>query len=68
MGKYARARQAKDDNTIRCMRLACWITKASNTHSEYVILIVLTRQKKIGYADAPQTYVCIYSACFVMNL
>jgi len=25
-------RQATDDNIIRCMRIACWITKATNTH------------------------------------
>ena len=27
-----------DDNIIRCMCLACWITKATNTHLEYVVL------------------------------
>jgi hypothetical protein len=33
------ARQAgTDDNVIRRMRFACWIIKATNTHSEYVIL------------------------------
>ena len=35
--KYGRARQATDDNVIRRMRFACWITKATDTHSEYVI-------------------------------
>jgi hypothetical protein len=25
--------------TLWCMRIACWIPKAINTHSEYVILI-----------------------------
>jgi len=25
------------------MRYACWITKAADTHSEYVILITFTR-------------------------
>jgi hypothetical protein len=25
---------------IQCMNIACWIPKATNTHSEYVILIV----------------------------
>jgi hypothetical protein len=37
--KYGRARQATDDNIIRRMRFACWITKATDTHSEYIILI-----------------------------
>ena len=27
--------------TIWRMRVACWLTKATNTHSEYVIIIVL---------------------------
>jgi hypothetical protein len=30
--------QATDDIT-RCMRFACWITKVTDTHSDYVILI-----------------------------
>jgi hypothetical protein len=37
--KQGTARQATDDNTIRPMRFPCWITKATDTHSEYVILI-----------------------------
>jgi hypothetical protein len=27
------------------MHFACWITKATDTHSEYVILIAFTRQQ-----------------------
>jgi hypothetical protein len=42
---YGRAREAADDNIIRRMRFACWITKATDTHSEYVILIALPRQQ-----------------------
>jgi hypothetical protein len=30
-------RQTKGDDIIRGMRTACWITEATNTHSEYVI-------------------------------
>jgi hypothetical protein len=43
--KYGRARQVTDISTIRCMRFACWITKATDTHSEYVILTAFLRQK-----------------------
>jgi hypothetical protein len=43
--KYGTARQATDDNIIRRMRFACWITKATDTHSEYVILTVFSRQQ-----------------------
>jgi hypothetical protein len=31
--------------TIRRMRIACWIPKATNTHSEYVIFIAFQLQK-----------------------
>ena len=34
--KYGTARQATDDNIIRRMRFAYWITKATDTHSEYL--------------------------------
>ena len=33
------ARQAKDDDIIQCMCFACWMTKATDRHSEYVIII-----------------------------
>ena len=39
MEKFGTARQATDDNILRSMRFACWVTKAINTHSEYMILI-----------------------------
>jgi hypothetical protein len=31
--------------TIWRMRIACWVTEATDTHSEYVILIALSRQQ-----------------------
>jgi hypothetical protein len=43
--KYASARQATDDSIIQRMRFACWITKATGTHSEYVILLAFARQQ-----------------------
>jgi hypothetical protein len=36
--KYVRAGEAIDDNITRRMRLACWITTATDTHWEYVIV------------------------------
>jgi hypothetical protein len=41
--KFSTVRQATDDNIIRRMRFACWITKATDTHTEYVILIPFPR-------------------------
>jgi hypothetical protein len=43
--KYGTARQSTDGNIIRRMRFACWITKATDTHSEYVILNAFPRQQ-----------------------
>jgi hypothetical protein len=41
--KYGTARQATDYNIIRRMRFACWITKATDTHSECVTFIAFPR-------------------------
>jgi hypothetical protein len=43
--KYGTVRQATDDNIIRRMRFACWITKATDTHSQYVILTAFPQQQ-----------------------
>jgi hypothetical protein len=43
--KYGTAKQATDDNIIRRMRFACWITKSTNTHLACVIIIAFTRQQ-----------------------
>jgi len=44
--KCGRARQATNENIIRQMYIACWITKAKdNTHSEYVTFITFTGQQ-----------------------
>jgi len=43
--KYGTARQAADDNIIQCMCFASWITKATDTHSEYVILLAFVQQQ-----------------------
>jgi len=39
--KYSRAGQATDDNTC----VACQVPEATNTHSEYVILITFPLQQ-----------------------
>jgi hypothetical protein len=43
--KYGTARQATDDNIIQRMRFACWINKATDTHSERVIIISFPLQQ-----------------------
>jgi len=39
------AGQATGDSIIQLMRFACWTSKATDTHSEYVILIALLLQE-----------------------
>jgi hypothetical protein len=43
--KPCTARQATEDNIIWRIRFACWITKATDTNSEYEILIAFPRQR-----------------------
>jgi hypothetical protein len=43
--KYDTATQATDNNIIRRMRIACWISKATGTDSEYAILIAFPQQQ-----------------------
>jgi hypothetical protein len=44
MEKYCRTRQATDGSIIRRLCVECWVPKATDTHSEYVILIALVQQ------------------------
>ena len=58
MGKYGVAGQATDD-IIRRTRFACFITKAADTHSEYVILIAFPQQQWLRGSALilPYTYI-----------
>jgi hypothetical protein len=61
--KYGTARQATADNIIRRMRFASWITKATDTHSEYIILIAFPRQQWLAQRVSVLLYT--YSASLV---
>ena len=50
MVKYGTTRQARDDNTIRRMHFACWITKAIDTNLGRVMIF----HGKNSHAKAPQ--------------
>jgi hypothetical protein len=63
--KCGRARQATDDNIIRRMRIACWITKATDRHSEYVILIAFRRQQWLRERASMLRYT--YIVCLVIR-
>ena len=45
MEKYSRAGQATHNSIVRRMLISCWIPKATNTHSEYVILTAFPLQQ-----------------------
>jgi len=49
--------------TIWRMRIACWIPKATDTHSEYVIIIAFPLQQYLHERASMERYTHI--ACFV---
>ena len=59
---FGRARQTTDDNIIRRMRIACWINKATDRHSEYVIFIAFPRQQWLD-KSVPESYDYTYISC-----
>jgi len=49
--------------TIWCVRMACWIPKAKNPHSEYVILLLFCCNN--GCTNAAQCYITVhYLSCY----
>jgi hypothetical protein len=60
-GKKCRVGQATDDSVTRRMRVACWISKATNTHSEYVILTAFLLQQWLN--ERASILRCTYMAC-----
>ena len=57
------AEPSRPQMTIWHMRIACRITKATNTHSEYVILTALSRQQWLR--ERARTIRCTYIACLL---
>ena len=73
MEKQCRVGQAKDDNIIQRMRIACCIPKATNTHLDYVIFIFFplherTRLDVTLYEHFLPCSVYIYTATSDMGL
>jgi len=60
--KYGRPIQATDDSVIWHLRFACWITKATDTHTQYVTLTAFFWH--IGASMLHYTY----AACLVSIL
>jgi len=55
----------RSQTTIWRMRTACWITKATNTHSENVILVALPLQQ---WAARTRLSVTLYVQCLPVFL
>jgi len=51
MDTYCRVGESTDDSTIRSMPIECWIPKATNIYSEYVIFFIF--HYKNGWTKAP---------------
>jgi len=51
--------------TIRRIRIACWLTRATDTHSEYVILIAFLRQQWFHERTAMLRLQVHYPYCFM---
>lgn len=49
---YGTARQAVHDNKIQRVHIACWVTKASNTNSEYEMVINFPPQQWLSESTA----------------
>jgi hypothetical protein len=56
--------ESTDTNVIRRTHFSCWIPKATNTHSEYIILIVFSRQQCLLERFSMLRYT--YTACLVL--
>ena len=63
--KYCGAGEATDDSIMRRMRIACWIPKATNAHSQYVILPDFLLQQRLHECTSMLRYTCI--ACLVSS-
>ena len=64
MEKYSTARQATDENIIQRMRFEYWITKTTDTHSEYVILTAFPRRQCLRERASVLCY--MYTACHIL--
>ena len=64
MEKYDITGQATDDNIIGRTGFVCWITKATNTHSENIILLAFPQQQWV-YELPPMAFYK-YIACLVI--
>jgi hypothetical protein len=53
--------------TKLCMRIVCWIPKATNTHSEYVIRVAFPRQQWLRERASVLSLYLHYLSCLQMS-
>ena len=53
--------------TMWCVRIACWIPKAINTHSQYIILIAFPRRQWVIERASVRLYLR-YIACLFISV
>jgi len=61
--KCGTARQGTGDDIIWRIRFACWITKARNTHSEYVILLPTSRSADLLLGELTRSVHFMWPPC-----
>jgi hypothetical protein len=61
VANFGRAKQVTDDNIIQHMRFEFWTSKATDTHSDYEILIAFPRQQWLRERDSILRYTYIAS-------
>ena len=62
--KYGTAARTTDDSIIWRMRIVCWIAKATETHSEYVILVAFPRQQWLRERARYYVYIRTFPGSF----
>jgi hypothetical protein len=65
--KYGKAGHATGDNIIWCMCFTCQITKDTDTHSEYVILIAFPRQQGLCERASTLRYITLHILLYVIS-
>ena len=61
---YCTARQGTHDNKRRGMRFACWLHKARNKHSDYVVFILFPYQKLLRHHTTLLRDYVYFLSCF----
>jgi hypothetical protein len=67
--KCDRARRATDDNVLVIwrVRLVCWMTNVTDTHSEHVIIIAFLLRRWLHQRASLLRYTSTYIACLLVD-